>query len=68
MLGGSVENALGSIKIIMLVGLVKIFIGDVIGIMLGRRNYAWPSKFCWAAAKLSSSAVLKLCLTALKKL
>ena len=47
---------------------------SAVGIMLGCRNHAWPSKYCSAATKLcggvklSLLAVLKLCLTALKKL
>ena len=52
----------------MLVSLVKILIGDVVGIMLGRPNSARRRRNYVEVSKLSLLAVLKLCLMALKKL
>ena len=53
MLVGGVETVLGSIKIITLVGLVKILIGDVVRIMLGHPNSAWKRQNFVEASKLS---------------
>ena len=53
MLVGGVETVLGSIKIIMLVGLVKILIGDVVRIMLGRPNSARKRQNFVETSKLS---------------